>query len=130
MQTTPSRPNLLSPYRDRRSAPRIDVTDRLRATVASSEMPIRVRNISFGGCLLESEEPLPVGALQQFRFETLDGTVSVTVTARVIHSRCRTIRPRQVFVTGVRFVAPRMADVSAEFDRLMDAVTSVLSFAQ
>ena len=115
--------------RDRRSSPRIDVTDQLRAAVARSGAPIRILDISFGGCLVESEAPFPIGTLQQFDFETLDRSLRLTVTARVVHSRSdSSAAPHATFVTGLQFVAPRTPESAAEFDRLMDALTAVLTF--
>jgi hypothetical protein len=99
----------------------------VRGTLVSSDRPVRVRDISFGGCQVESEALLAVGSLQQVHLETMDGSIRVTITGRIVHSRREPSRGA-VFVAGVRFLGPRTGDDIAQFNRLMDAATAVLSF--
>lgn len=110
---------------DRRRWPRIDVRDRIRSTLAESDEPVRLLDLSFDGCLIATARRLPIGSLHQVTLATVDRAVSVTVTVRVVHSR----QARgSVFAAGCQFIAPRTSETAADFDRLMDAATDVLSY--
>jgi hypothetical protein len=75
-------------------------------------MPIRILDISAGGCLLESEAPFPAQSPQLCEFRTLDGSVRLMITVRVTYSRSvGAPAGRIMFLTGL--------------DRLLDAVSAV-----
>ena len=115
-------------FADRRRSPRIDVHDQIRGVEAVSRARIRLLDISFGGCLLESESPFEIGSLQQFELHTPDGSVSLTLTVRTVHSRRDSIEaPRSRYVSGFTFVAPRGREAQERLHQLLDAVTSALS---
>jgi hypothetical protein len=68
------------PLADRRSASRVEVVGEQWGTLDALE-PLRVRNLSADGMLLESPNPLEVGSVHEF--ELIDGTDSVRVRAVV-----------------------------------------------
>ena len=110
--------------KDRRRTPRIGVGNQLRAVTATG-IHLNVLNLSYGGCLVASASPFFVGSLQQFSLETLDRSVKVVVTARVVHTRLETpATPEWAYVTGFLLLGPWTAEATALFDSLMDAVTS------
>jgi hypothetical protein len=89
-------------------------------------MPIRILDISAGGCLLESEAPFPAQSPQLCEFRTLDGSVRLMITVRVTYSRSvGAPAGRIMFLTGLEFVATHSGANPAEFDRLLDAVSAV-----
>lgn len=110
--------------KDRRRSPRLAVSDQIHARLGGSDVPVRVLDISFGGCLLETDAPLRVGSLKELHFFTPQGASVCIVTARVAHSRGEA---GSCYSTGFSFVGPRGPSGAAEFDRLIDAVMGVLS---
>ena len=121
-------PLSLAAHRDRRRSPRIDVRDQVRGTLTATGTAVCVLDLSYGGCLVSTAAPFEVGSLQQLTLETENGTVSITLTVRVVHSRRADGQQPVAYLAGCRFLAPRTATAAAEFDRLMDALTDVLSF--
>ena len=112
---------------DRRRTPRIVVADQLRA-ITSTGVPLHILNLSYGGCLVASASPFFVGSMQQFTIETLDQSVRVIVTARVVHTRLESpATPETAYVTGFRLLGPRTTDAAALFDSLMDVVAAAES---
>ena len=69
---------------ERRSTPRTEVLGRVSLTVLSAPMSVRLREISTGGCALETSSPLPQG-VHHFRFE-MDGREPLEVSAELVHS--------------------------------------------
>ena len=112
---------------DRRRFPRIDAADRLLAATTTG-MRLHVLNLSYEGCLVAGAAPLAVGSMQQFQLDTVDGSVSVIVTGRVIHTRLDSpSTPDTAYLTGLRLVGPRSLEAGAAFDSLMDLLTMSLT---
>ena len=83
---------------DRRRSPRVPV-DRRR------DLPSGLRDVSLGGFSLELDEMLPIGTVRDFELKA--GRRSrMALRARVRHATPeRTASGRQVFVTGLEFLA-------------------------
>jgi c-di-GMP-binding flagellar brake protein YcgR len=69
---------------ERRCTPRTEVLGRVALTVLSSPVPARLREISTGGCALETATPLPHG-VHHFRLEMADRE-PLDVSAELVHS--------------------------------------------
>jgi len=75
-------------------------------------VPIVVRDISIGGCRLETAFPLPPGVVQEFRL-TLGDESTVILRGHVVHCRPReTADGTTMYVSGVQFVEATDADGS------------------
>jgi hypothetical protein len=112
-QTTPNR----------RQSPRFDTFGRLVGHLAALDLPVRVREIGFGGFSVETIEPLAPGAPQAVRFTAPDDW-SIELQARALHCRPSCApdgSPR--FATGFAFEShPGLEDV---VKRLIEKITSV-----
>jgi hypothetical protein len=90
------------PLADRRLASRFDVVGGQWGMLDALE-PLRVRNISPEGMLLESPNPLAVGSVHEFRMN--DGTTAVRVHAAVRHlSPLRQSIAERYFLVGLEFL--------------------------
>ena len=69
---------------ERRSTPRTEVLGRVSLTVLSAPVSVRLREISTGGCALETAAPFPQG-VHHFRLE-MDGQETLEVSAELVHS--------------------------------------------
>ena len=117
------------PLIERRGARRVDVGDRLQATLVDSDIPVRVVDISFGGFLIETAAPFPVGSLHRFRLETADRSVALTLTARTVHSRRDSASAQHSwYLSGFRFLPPQAPDAAEDFVDLLDLVMSELAW--
>lgn len=111
--------------RERRRTPRIQVMGRLHGRSVALGLPVRIREVGFGGFSLESSVPFPKGAEHLFRFTLDDGTV-VEVQATSIHTMQVTTPGGPSHFSGFAFSDPDRS--RAAIDRLMDAVTGVIAF--
>jgi PilZ domain len=66
---------------DRRGRLRFELVGELAAVFGTID-PLTVRDISWGGALVESSVPLPVDSIQSLRFVTEDGVGEITVRVR------------------------------------------------
>jgi hypothetical protein len=90
------------PQADRQSPSRFDIAGRQRGTLDALE-PLRVRNLSSDGMLLESPNPLAVGSIHEFQL--IDGTTSVRVRAAVRHvSLLPQSSAERYFLVGLEFL--------------------------
>lgn len=71
-----------APPADLRRTPRIDVRQRLTGHLVSIDRPVVVRDISFGGFSVESDEALPVGVHVVLLQEGERWSVTVTAASR------------------------------------------------
>jgi len=117
-------PFLTAGGRERRRTPRIQVVGRLHGRSVALGLPVRIREVGFGGFSLESALPFPKGAEHLFRFTLDDGTV-VEVQATSIHTMRVTTPGGLSHLSGFAFSHPDRS--RAAIDRLMDAVTGVIA---
>ena len=90
------------PLADRRLASRFEIVGKQWGVLDTLE-PLRVRNLSAEGMLLECPSPLPVGSVHEFQL--IDGTTTVRVRAAVRHlSPLRQSSTARYFLVGVEFV--------------------------
>jgi hypothetical protein len=70
---------------ERRREPRLDVLGELHGFIETLGLPLIVRDLSLGGCSIETHKPLESGSTQFVRIDVYD-SLSVTLQARVAHS--------------------------------------------
>jgi hypothetical protein len=105
------------PLADRRSESRFDIVGTQLGILDVLE-PLRVRNLSSEGMLLESPNPLAIGSIHQF--ELIDGTASVRVRAAVRHvSPLRQPSAERYFLVGLEFLNLETRSSSA-IERLLN----------
>jgi hypothetical protein len=108
---------------NRRQAPRFDTLGRIVGHLIGTDLPVRVREISFGGFSIETMGPIAEGAVQRIRFTASDDW-TVEIDARSVHSRPSCARdgsPR--FATGFSFLAPHQSEAAVQ--RMLATITSV-----
>ena len=90
------------PLADRRLASRFEIVGPQWGILDALE-PLRVRNLSPEGMLIESPSPLAVGSIHEFQL--IDGTTSVRVRAAVRHlSPLRQASAEGYFLVGLEFL--------------------------
>ena len=90
------------PLADRRLASRFEIVGQQWGILDALE-PLRVRNLSPEGMLIESPSPLAVGSIHEFQL--IDGTTSVRVRAAVRHlSPGRQSSADRYFLVGLEFL--------------------------
>jgi hypothetical protein len=106
---------------NKRDTKRLEILGDLRGEVMVFQ-PMAIREISRGGAQIETNFPLHLDSLHDFRL-TL-GDLSLVVKGRVVHCSITDVEHEQVvYRAGVEFVEPseRVASAIAEF---IDAVTA------
>jgi hypothetical protein len=87
---------------DRRDGPRVSILGELRGEVMVFQ-PMTVTEVSKGGAQVETDFPLQLDSLHDFRL-TL-GTRSVIVKGRIVHCRIADVEEERVaYRAGVEFV--------------------------
>jgi hypothetical protein len=89
---------------ERRQDARLDVLGELHGEFESIGIPLVIRDLSLGGCAIETHSPLEAGATQFIRIDVYD-SISITLQARVVHSRrvSGSLRPPR-YVSGLQFI--------------------------
>ncbi len=108
---------------NRRHSPRFDTLGRIVGHLAAVDLPVRVREIGFGGFSVETVEPLPADTPHRVRFTARDDW-SIELDARAVHCRpsCATDgSPR--FATGFCFVSHQ--ESAAAVRQMIAKITSV-----
>jgi hypothetical protein len=105
----------------RRSAPRISAEGKLDVRVVDIDMPVSIRDISFGGVAIKSPGPFRKGDRHTLQFTTKTGAV-IQVPATVAH--CRRVDDGE-HISGWQFILePSHAQAILQ---LLDAVSGILS---
>jgi hypothetical protein len=90
------------PLADRRLTSRLEIVGQQWGMLDALE-PLRVRNLSSDGMLIESPNPLEVGSIHEFQL--IDGTTSLRVRAAVRHvSPSRQSSAERYFLVGLEFL--------------------------
>ena len=107
---------------NKRRAPRIDVLRRVSGRLIPIDRPIVVHDLSRAGFGAVSQIAFRPGDILDFRLDS--ATESVTVSARVVHTRPVPGSPEHFF-TGFEFVQGHLLGLTQEagIDRLIEAVT-------
>jgi hypothetical protein len=104
------------PLADRRLASRFEIVGKPWGTLETLE-PLRVRNLSREGMLLESATPLAVGSVHVF--QVVNGTVTARIQAAVRHvSSARQAGSGQWYLTGLEFLTLD-AEAAAGIERIL-----------
>src|SRR5438477_4286764 len=106
--------------RERRTSPRVNVRDRVKAEAVDLAQDVIIHDMSLGGFLIESPEAFPVGALHQFRVAANDGSWTTMLTATCVNSRPwqgETDSPS--YLTGFAFVEPQGLDAQQRLQALV-----------
>jgi hypothetical protein len=99
----------------KREGERIQILGELRGEVTVFE-PVAIKEISYGGALVETAFPFQLDSLHDFRLAL--GDRSVVVKGRVVHCSISEVDEGQIFYrSGVEFIEPSdpVADVIASF---------------
>jgi hypothetical protein len=115
------------PLGDLRRSRRLDIGKLVAGEIVPSGVPIKIRDIGFGGFAMETTFPVEVASVHDFRFTSKDGS-AFSLRATVIHTR-QVSSPESavVHVSGLEF-AERQAPSEQRADVLMDKVNWILSF--
>jgi hypothetical protein len=112
--------------RERRRSPRIEILGQVHGEVVSLDLPILLREVSFGGFSAEAPIQFPEGVAHAFRFSPT-GEEPIILTARVTYSRpAADDEAATTYVTGFAF-AHKHAQTRESVDELIDKITSVLN---
>jgi hypothetical protein len=106
---------------DKRDTRRIEILGELRGEVMVFQ-PMAIKQVSRGGAQIETDFPLQLDSLHDFRL-TL-GDQSIVIKARVAHCSISDVDQEVVlYRSGIEFIEPpdRVATVVAEF---IEAITS------
>jgi len=110
---------------DRRRYPRFDATGRVVGTLLTIDLPVRIRDIGFGGFAIETVDPVTPGQVHQVRLTTVDDR-SVIVEAKTLHCRPSCApdgSPR--YVTGLAFTSAESPETQRAVGRIIESVTSL-----
>jgi hypothetical protein len=110
---------------DRRRYPRFDATGRVVGTLLTVDLPVRIRDIGFGGFAIETVDPVTPGQLHKVRLTTVDDR-SVVVEAMTLHCRPSCApdgSPR--YVTGLSFTSPESPETQRAVGLIIESVTSL-----
>ena len=89
---------------ERRREPRLDVLGELHGFIETMSLPLIVRDLSLGGCSIETHKPLESGSTQFIRIDVYD-SLSVTLQARVAHSSRAAAADRPTrYISGLQFL--------------------------
>lgn len=99
---------------ERRRSPRINLLRPVPGRVGPSAQPIRVRQMSLGGMLIETEAQLSPLALHEFQL-ALDEATQARISGHVVHSRFAVEGGTVTYTLGVAFEF--LPDDSAEVVR-------------
>ena len=113
---------------ERRRSPRFEALDKLLGILVPYDLPVRIRDVGFGGFSVETVEPLTTGARGPVRFMSPDNWTT-ELTAESLYCRPSIAAdgtPR--YVTGFQFINEQAADVRARISELIAKVTSVRLF--
>jgi hypothetical protein len=120
METTVA-PRSLEPARaDRRCASRLEVGVILGGAAAS--FPLKLENLSEGGCLVYAGGMLRVGDIHRLHFEGGDGN-EIAIYARVVHVVAVGGHPMVVCVAGLAFTWDKYHTQQAAITRLLALVS-------
>jgi len=117
-----------APFVDHRRSPRIEALGRLEAVWLSGTGSVEVYDVSAGGFSVVTDVAFAVNSTHRFAFGSGTTGPSFEVSARVRYSRQFSDPERNVqYLTGLSF-SGLDARGRAAVDRLIDTLTSTLSF--
>jgi hypothetical protein len=115
---------------ERRKYPRFGTAGRLAGHLLEHDLPVRVRDIGFGGFSIETMTPLEAGAEHHVRFVARDDW-STVLPARIANCRPSCAEDGSpLFVAGFAFVAEEAPDTRKTVETLIEKVTKVNLYGQ
>lgn len=112
----------------RRQGPRVEVLDQLSGRLASTDLPVTIINLGFGGFAIESPVAFAEDERQLVQF-IKDDVLSVTLMATCRY--CHPIGGRNGaphYAAGFEFEHDETGDTEAAVTMLVDIATSALAF--
>ena len=110
---------------DRRRFPRFETMGRVVGTLMAIDLPVRVRDVGFGGFAIETVDPVVPGETHRVRLTTSDDW-SIIVDAQSLHCRPSCAAdgsPR--YVTGFALLTPESPDTQRGIARVIESITSL-----
>jgi hypothetical protein len=104
---------------ERRRSPRVDLLADLQGHLVTLDERVQVKQIGFGGMTLETTAPLSPRIEHDFRLVV--GARSITVRARVVHSRLLISADSVRHVAGLEFLDPSPEALAVIGDVLSDS---------
>src|SRR5262245_51354950 len=114
---------------NRRKSPRFETLGRVLGHLIDADLPVRVREIGFGGFSIETMEPVALDVVQQVRFTAFDDWTSIC-QARSLHCRPSCAAdgsPR--FVTGFQFADEWLRESEHLVKALVEKITTTGMFS-
>lgn len=109
---------------ERRKSPRLPVRGRLLACLVEKDLPLRIREIGFGGFATESVEPLPLSVLHRVQFMAQDDK-SAVLRALSLHSWPSCLSDgTPCYVTGFEFRPDEPVEGQEIVKMLIEKVTA------
>jgi len=112
----------MASHSERRRAVRIAINGNLNVESTTGGQPLRLVDVGMGGFSVRALAPIPIDALDSYRFATPDKKWSVIFNARTIH--CNVVAPDgktpQQYVIGLKFVDTEASAAQRELMALMD----------
>jgi hypothetical protein len=102
---------------ERRQRPRVDLLADLHGNVVALDERIQVTQLSIGGMTVEASVPLSTRLQHDFRIS--DGSSSIQVRGRIVHSRVEVGGDAVTYVAGVEFIDPT-PEVLAVIGRIIE----------
>lgn len=115
---------------ERRKYPRFGAAGRLTGHLLDQDLPVRVRDVGFGGFSIEIMTPLPTGVEHQVRFVSRDDW-STVLPARI--SNCRPSCAEDgspLFVAGFAFSSEDTPETRRIIEILIEKITSVQLYGE
>ena len=110
---------------DRRRFPRFETMGRVVGTLLSLDLPVRVRDVGFGGFAIETVEPVLPEQIHRVRLTTSNDW-STIVDAQSLHCRPSCAAdgsPR--YVTGFALLTPDSPETQRGIAKVIESITSL-----
>ena len=108
---------------ERRSTPRTEVLGRIALKVLSAPVTARLREISTGGCAVETATPLPPG-VHHFQLE-MDGREPLQISAELVHStRLSMTGGEGIYLAGFEFL-PQSEPATQAIKSLVEHISAL-----
>jgi hypothetical protein len=112
-----------SGYRQPRADLRLEISVNVAAYLSGTRTPVALKDVSAGGCLIESALSLARDSIHQLRFTTASGA-SVTLIGRVLHCRRPIFGPANRWLVGFTFAHATNPSVQCQIAALLGAPTT------
>ena len=104
----------------RRRSARFVPTAHLTIRITTLEVPLDLRDLSFGGFAISAPRPFKTGLTHWFTFST-DKGLGVTLVAKAVHCYASLVNDQQIYVSGWEFMIGSAEETDAGIRQLLDA---------